>query len=254
MDAIFAGDPNYQKEKRVFGLVISNDPDWGAAGTLIQHSAGQCGINIVNHETYQVNITGEAAEATPIIAQLKASGVTTVLCGADTLMTAILMEAAAKQHYFPEWLIWEPWIEDRTAPASEESHTIKISSIGPDVAYADTEAYKICQLAQCNPKDLANAETAGVGDANGADGILYNIMWIFDGIQMAGPTLTPQSFFKGFKNLPCATVRIYGTYCYGTSNINAVGSQPADFVISGWDTDRDQPRRPPEGQLGRVQR
>ena len=235
MDAIYSGDPAYQKEKRVFGLVISNDPDWGAAGSLIQHSAGQCGINIVNHETYQVNITGEAAEATPIIAQLKASGVTTILCGADTLMTAILMEAVAKQHYFPEWLIWEPWIEDRTAPPTEEAHTIKISSIGPDEAYTATDAYAICQLAKCNPRDLANAETAGVGDGNGADGILYNLMWIFDGIQMAGPNLTPQTFFKGFENLPCTTGSEYGTFCYGSSEVNGVGSQPADFVISAWD-------------------
>ena len=236
MDAIYAGDPAYQKEKRVFGLVISNDPDWGAAGSLIQHSAGQCGINIVNHETYSVNITGEAAEAVPIIAQLKASGVTTVLCGADTLMTAILMEAAAKQHYNPEWLIWEPWIEDRTAPAAQEEHTIKISSIGPDVAYTDTEAYKVCQLAGCNARDLSNSETVGIGDGQGADGMLYNLMWIFDGIQMAGPDLTPTTFYKGFSNLPCATGTDYGTFCYSASNDNGVvGSQPADFVISGWD-------------------
>jgi hypothetical protein len=235
MNAIYAG-PAYQNDKRVFGLVISNDPDWGAAGSLIQHTAGQCGINIVNRETYSVNITGEAAEATPIIAQLKASGVTTVLCGADTLMTAILMEAAAKQHYFPEWLIWEPWIEDRTAPASEEAHTIKISSIGPDIAYADTETYKICQLAACNPRDLSNAETIGIGSSQGADGTLYNLMWIFDGIQMAGPNLTPANFFKGFSNLPCATGSIYGTFCYSASTgNNGTGSQPADFVISAWD-------------------
>jgi hypothetical protein len=75
-----------------------------------------------------------------------------------------------------------------------------------------------------------------VGEGQGADGIFYNLMWIFDGIQMAGPTLTPQNFYKGFESLPCATGPDYGTYCYGPTTNNGVGSQPEDFVISHWNT------------------
>lgn len=159
-------------------------------------------------------------------------------------MTALLEDAADSQDYHPEWVIWEPWTEQSTAPADQEEHALKISSIGPDVANSQTEAYKICVLARCNPTDLANLEKLEIG---AADDVLYNLMFEFNAIQMAGPDLTPQTYYRGYQSLPCATGPLYGTFCYSASTVNAVGAPPDSFVISGWNNSATNPANGSQG-------
>ena len=232
MPAIFSDDPIYQKTTRVFGLVTAEDPGWKVTGEIIKDGGKRdCGLEIAQHSTYTADPASEAQQATPIIAQMKAAGVTTVVAPVDPIMAAFLMVAADQQNYYPEWMPHEGYdYHGDTAPSARQlSGIIKQSVFAGARAVEDMDGYKAYRLARpdAEPPDLGYMW----------DWFFYDFLTFANGIQAAGPNLTPETFAAGMHSLPPATGP-FGLWRYDQPGWQ---NPQSDFILSAWDPNAIEP-------------
>lgn len=191
MPAVFSGSTLMQKQKRVFGLITPENPIYMQNGDQIQNGLSGCGVKVAKRADYAIDIPDYQQEATNIVAQMKAAGVTTILCGCDPLFPIFATDAANAEDYYPEWVM--RGFDDPLArlPSSQQmSHAI--ANEGTEPAKASTEAYQ-------------NFERA---DPGGQPAEIYfqlpyvMLLFLFDALQDAGPDLTPQTFQKAVFSMP----------------------------------------------------
>ncbi|NNN20442.1 MAG: hypothetical protein HKL80_00370, partial [Acidimicrobiales bacterium] len=104
-NAIFAGEPSFTKQKRKFGLIYPENPSYaGCALELAKIIATRYHSPMVREVAYTINIQQAVPQATNVIAQMKAHGVTSIVCACDPLFPIWLAMAANQQNYSPEWL------------------------------------------------------------------------------------------------------------------------------------------------------
>lgn len=193
MPAIFAGDAVTQHEKRVFGLVTPENPIYMETGDQIQNGLTGCGVKIAKRVSYSVNIPTYQQQSTSIIAQMKAAGVTTVICGCDPIFPIFADSAADAEAYHPEWA--ELGFGDplgRLPSKDQMAHTI--STDGTQPAATATEAYTAFQ------KAVPGGKPAEIYFPLPYEILLY----LFDALQGAGPDLTPQNFQKAVFSMPAS--------------------------------------------------
>ena len=193
MPAVFAGDAVMQHEKRVFGLITPENPIYMETGDQIQNGLTGCGVKVARRVSYSVDIPTYQQQSTSIIAQMKASGVTTVICGCDPIFPIFADSAADAEDYHPESA--ELGFGDplgRLPSSDQMAHTI--STDGTQPAADATEAYTAFQKA----------------DPGGKPAEIYFplpyeiLLYLFDALQGAGPDLTPQSFQKAVFSMPAS--------------------------------------------------
>jgi hypothetical protein len=229
--AIFAGDAATKAKKRVFGMVNSSgEPAYEAAGNQIAGAGpGRCGLNVKVHATYTFDESQLATQATQIIAKMKAEGVTTIAFASDPIMPEFLTRAATQQNYYPEWIWTDPFTGfARLYDQKQASDSIKLSSFGPDRDPNKSEGYRIWKLASPNSEPKTGAVGANV--------LLWYCLNLFNAIQAAGPTLTPQTFLQGWESLPESNGS-FGLWRYGAHS-QAVAY---DFTLSKWNSSVTNP-------------
>jgi hypothetical protein len=148
-------------------------------------------------EKYTLDLGTMSNQANNIIPKLKNAGVTTIICGCDPVMPVWLSGAAAREDYYPEFInigvalddtdfVGQLWDQEFTkhsfgiSPLTNESQRPPQESI----AY---EAYKT----------VRSDEPAYVVDL-----VYYQMYMLAIGIQLAGPTLTPDTFEQGMFSYP----------------------------------------------------
>jgi hypothetical protein len=230
LPAVFSPDALFKRTNRVFGLLNPDSPDWGTGvGLVISEGKSRCGLKITQHSTYSV-ATGNA-EAAPIVTRMKAAGVTTILSTADNGMQPNLMKAANAQSYFPEWINFESFMTSRAA-GSGGQFLLKLAPQGPFIAPQEQEGWKAYQLqkpGQIPPTYVASAPTSGYASE---DGFFYQLLYVMNAIQMAGPNLTPATFAKAYTSMPSSTGPVYGTWYSDKQDFQAPMSS---FAIARWD-------------------
>jgi hypothetical protein len=199
--ATYAGD-GLQGRTRVFGTVAADIVDL----EQFENDLAKQGAELKAKHAYE-NTGGlagdpaEAQEAAPtIITKMKDAGVTTIALFADNAMVRSLMDAAAKQDYFPEWfnsgvLYSELTLFARTYPSEQAKHMFGMSWLWPWLA----------------PDPALTALTDsenwywGAGRATAASvSVLPLLNWLVAGIHGAGPRLTPTTFRQGFFSGPAS--------------------------------------------------
>src|SRR5213076_19221 len=121
--------------------------------------------------------------------------VTSVTMFVDPLSPIEITQAATNQGYYPEWIITGSGLSDTTAAGrlydqTQWSHAFGISPLWVTWAtVAKSYGYREAHHGDPNMKP-------------GGEGVLINIYasvprLIFQGIHMAGPKLTPQSYANG---------------------------------------------------------
>ena len=192
MNAIFAGDPLYANQKRVFGLIAPNTPQYKEVADQFAAGMQKCGAPIKARVAYDINISRFTDESASIIAQMKTSGVTTVLCACDPIVTIFLSNSAQGQSYHPEW-----FTTDFGDPIGRENNQDQwahaITGGGTYPVKAQSEAYKVLKLAAG-----ANAEPA----EQYYPVAYYMANYIFGALQRAGPNLNPLTFQQGVFSMP----------------------------------------------------
>lgn len=158
----------------------------------IQQKAGcDPGENI----QYQLDLQTMSNQADNIITKLKSDGVTTITCGCDPIIPVYLSGAAARQNYFPEFIITGTALTDQDIVGQLwnqqfAAHAFGLSPNEAPVASTQTLGYAAY-------KSVRSDEPAF-----GVDLIYDQMAQMAIGIQMAGPDLTPQNFEKGMQAYP----------------------------------------------------
>ncbi|HJT38241.1 MAG TPA: hypothetical protein VJ818_07440, partial [Actinomycetota bacterium] len=220
MHASFAGDKTYQVKNRTFGLVHPDNPEYKAIGTELQNTLkSQCGVPLAKNISYSINVATMGNQATSVAAQLRAAGVTTVLCYCDPIFPIFLTGSAKGQSYNPEW--WMPdWGDaqgqDMASASDEWHHAIVFGA--PYPAKSQDEAYKVFKLA--DPSGTPQSPYYAVA---------YGVLLVyFDALQQAGPNLNPATFQKGWFS-PRTISGAAGTLEWAPQHYSPIVSSPLSW-------------------------
>ena len=197
--AIFAGDESYHTKKRKLGLILFMGEGHETGPDFINGDfTRQCGhkydeVIILNTYDNQRNQTLATA-----ILTMKQKDVTTVALGLDYLTAGILTHQATQQDYHPEWFVCGCGEIDRNElielffDPTQWQHAFGIT--GAEIArpqeYTDWwRAYKSI--------DPANDPNESV-----AKYVFLHLLQFMNGLQRAGPNLTPKTFMDGLATMP----------------------------------------------------
>jgi len=199
-NAVYAGDPTIQAKKRKFGLVY----DGQNAGTgpteqeLRTFLAQDCGLQLADAIEFpyvEYNDSASAQDAATAVSKLRADGVTTVVDAADWLNSDYLTNSANSQGYFPEWYTSGEGLTDENGGlqnSAEWAHAFGISGIeidGGDLSFNPQLSDGYIAFEQIAP--------GASQDNNILVNLFYELEQIANGIQEAGPHLTPATFEQG---------------------------------------------------------
>lgn len=190
LPAIYAGGAEKGKPRK-FGVILVNIPEWNAAAQLTRRQIkDQCGVDTFPL-TYNFDLGTFSQYGASMMAQMRSEGVTTILCVCDPLGPIFMTQAATDDGYFPEWIYHNQGIVDSNYDARQLEHSF---SNGPALPPSNqTEAFRVFRAAYPgqDPPDRPYFTW------------IYAIMMsIFSSVQMAGPQLTPTSFFTAMRSLP----------------------------------------------------
>jgi hypothetical protein len=232
MPAIFSGSVLTQHTSRKFGLIYPDSPDWSSAGDyILTNGPSACGLH-VRAASYNPALADEASEIGPLVSEMKAAGITTIILPADPIAATVAMIAADKQQYFPEWI---PGANVdgfyRMYPADQIAHVIQTGSLG--------RLYGPSNENSCRVLAMAHSPCYASDDP---DTLYYPLVNILRAIQAAGPDLTATTFARGMRSLPDAV----GGYGLWSGNKPVWQNPQADFVISSWHSNV----KAADGQMG----
>lgn len=220
LPAIDAGDPAMHIKQRVFGVITPENPVYDDAGDRIEAGLAKCGVKVAKSIRYALNIATAQQQSTSIVAQMKAAGVTTVLCGCDPIVPVFLAQAANQQQYRPEWdTLWWGDVSSRSVDASQWSHSFSIGVSGQIPPKANLEAYQVIKRAGAEPAEI-NYPLA-----------YYSLLQLFMGLHATGPNLTPQNFQRGLFSLPRTASGDFGAWSFG----DGAWTPPTEYVVAYWD-------------------
>lgn len=208
------------------------------------------GIGDVKAVGYSSDLSQAQEQTTNVVAQFQDAGVTTIALASDPLFPIFLTKEATRQNYFPEWLIMGTALTDttffgRTYDQTQWGNAFGISPLW--VFWVDVST----------SSGFREYHHARPGSNRGDEGVSINvrrapIQWILQGIHMAGPTLTPQTFAEGMYNFPASG---------GTPDTPLVDFTPEhpnaikDFTEVWWKVDgsgRDETGKDGPGTLMKV--
>ena len=226
MPAIYAGSAQLRSEKRVFGLVTPDNPMYQSCGNAeVADLAQLYHVKVATVLHYSLDLTTGADELSNMIAKMKSAGVTTVLCGCDPVTPLQYMADADQQGYHPEWIAI-PYGNAFTRLPSQDQESHDISANNPTIPKAQEESNAVLELSgDPNASKLPAALVQGA---------YAPMLMLFDGIQAAGPDLTPQTFQAGLDSLPTSGTQPeseYGVWKFSPGMVDPAAS----FEITRWD-------------------
>jgi hypothetical protein len=238
--AIWAGDPSLHTVPRKF-IVVSETSEPPAPGTAELTAAltkklraGHVRLASPTDLQYTLDLTTLPTQAATIAEKLKTSGATSVIFAGDPIMPIYLTRAAATIGYSPEWIITGIVLTDTSAlgryyDQSEWSHAFGVTSLGVPTPVATGDADRIYRWwygANTSPPSLA------------APAIIPPIQQFFEGVQLAGPDLTPSTFTTGLFRAPPAgggPTTPLDAYGYQGAAPLPSYSSPADYTFIWYD-------------------
>jgi hypothetical protein len=245
--AVYAGDADLKTKIRKVGTYTPNNPayqhcDRAYLNALIdQYHVPADQVNTTF--SYGLDISTFQQSAQQAILQFKAAGVTTVLLACDPFSVEFLTKAAAAQNYHPEWLLNGAALTDldQTGQIYDQSevggHLFGVSEASPS---QDTQG----------PNSLAGKlyqQLTGHEIPAGTDGNYGLLVSMFNALQAAGPTLTPDNLARGVHALPAlgAPNYAYGGWNFNTGPSGQAGSGDHTAISDGrfvyWDSKATSP-------------
>jgi hypothetical protein len=192
--ATFAGGALKNKPRKY--ATLAPDNSWYQESVQVARSYAQAhGCNPGENIEYQLDLGTMSNQAANIIAKLQSDGVTTILCGCDPIIPVFLSSQAARQNYFPEFIITGTALTDQDIVGQlwNQQFAAHAFGISPnEIAVPSTQT-----LGYAAYKAVRSDEPAF-----GVDLIYDQMAMMAIGIQMAGPDLTPQNFQLGMEAYP----------------------------------------------------
>lgn len=191
-----AGD-EYTDQERVFGFlwIEANDTSADQADMLVER-LGEEGIELAENISFVLDPARLQEQATSILAQFKAAGVTSLIFSGDPISPATFTQEATAQDYFPEWILGPQVLVDTTAFSRTYDQEQWAHAFGPSPLVARFPSQ------QQPPWALLEWYTGAPPPAEDTNGVLFpNPNVFYAGLQAAGPDLTPESFQAGLFSL-----------------------------------------------------
>ena len=189
--ATYAGGTLKNAKRKIAGIAPENEL-YKVSASVFQQILGPCDSGSFY---YQLDLGTESQQAANLVAQLKAGGYTTIVCGCDPIFPVYLSGQAAQQGYFPEFIVIGTALTDQDYVGQLYNqqfmaHTFGISPNTPTVPYTQTLGYAAYKTQRTDePSFFVN--------------LIYAQMdQLAIGLQMAGPDLNPTTFEQGMFRFP----------------------------------------------------
>lgn len=201
----FSKDPSLHAKQRVFGAILLEDPQYQGLQNEVVNGLRKCGVKIPVVVNYTLDLSTIQQQMQNAISQMKAANVTTVVCGCDPVGEIYVTQAADQQNYGPEWFSeWLPPQFERLFTQDQWAHSVEFG-LGPSIPEQEVEAYRVFQM----------VDPGGQPQEAQFWYIYYQLLYLFNGLQAAGPDLTPQTMLAGMQHLPPSGVGQAGQWFYG---------------------------------------
>jgi len=227
--AAYAGGSLKNAPRKFAGIVPENEL-YVTSGQVFGSIMSAHGCPDTQFE-YTLDLGTESQQASNLVAQLKAGGYTTIVCGCDPIFPVYLSGAAAQQDYFPEFVeIGAALVDqDYVGQLYNQQFYQDAFGISPNeqaVPYTQTLGYAAYEVGCQADPSICN----GQGPSFFVNIIYEQFDMLAIGIQMAGPDLTPANFQKGMFAYP-ARDGPFGLWGWSPSQYTT----PNDFREVCWD-------------------
>ena len=199
--AAYAGGSIKGAPRKFAGIVPENEL-YVTSGQVFQSIMAAHGCQETQFE-YSLDLGTESQQASNLVAQLKAGGYTTIICGCDPIFPVYLSGQAAQQNYFPEFVEIGAALVDQDYVGQLYNqqfyaHAFGISPNEATVPYTQSIGYAAYE-SECQSDPTL---CGGQGPAYFVNLIYSQLDMMAIGIQMAGPDLTPANFQAGMFAYP----------------------------------------------------
>ncbi|HEX6394133.1 MAG TPA: hypothetical protein VFZ97_11875 [Acidimicrobiales bacterium] len=187
--AAYAGGSMHGAPRKIAGIAPQNEL-YKVSADVFHQILGPCSTG---QYYYQLDLGTESQQAANLVAQLKAGGYTTIVCGCDPIFPVYLSGQAAQQGYYPEFVEIGAALVDQDYVGQLYnqqffSHALGISPNAPTLPYTQTIGYAAYKTQRTDePAFFVNIIY-----------LQFDMMAI--GLEMAGPNLNPQTFAQGMFN------------------------------------------------------
>lgn len=227
--ATYAGG-NLKGVGRKFAGIVPQNELYVTSGNVFGGIMSSHGCPDTQFE-YTLDLGTESQQAANLVAQLKAGGYTTIVCGCDPIFPVYLSGAAAQQNYFPEFVEIGAALVDQDYVGQLYNqqfyqHAIGISPNEATVPYTQTIGYAAYAAGCAADPSICG----GQGPSFFVNIIYLQMEMLAIGIQMAGPDLNPATFQKGMFAYP---PRLGPAGLWGWSSTQY--TTPNDFREVCWD-------------------
>jgi hypothetical protein len=195
--AEFAGDDATKARNRVYGIVHYDTPDGQYKGLFdtLKAQLKKYKITPKADQSFFLDLSRAQETARTVITKMKNAGVTTIIYTGDPLMPASITEEATAQDFHPEWIIGPNVLVDialfgRTFDQTQWAHAFGVATAGRTTQDINA-TYNLYRWFHGSPPPN---NTYGV--------INPSVLEFANGVMLAGPKLTPQSFRDGLFRYP----------------------------------------------------
>ena len=176
---------------RVWGAILYQDPTRTGAADLYRSLLARCGGTI--KEVQEYNLSTNQQGLAGIMGKMKAAGVTSLLLGVDGIAPAVFTAEAERIRYYPEYFhAGTGGIDGNGAGRLMEDNQVRhMVGIGPgEIARPDADKDWYRAYKEIDPD----------GDPDSTN--FRSLQQLAGGFQMAGPNLTPVTFWDGLFKQP----------------------------------------------------
>jgi hypothetical protein len=196
--AEFAGDDATKAKNRVYGIVHYDTPDGQYKGLFdtLTNQLKKYKITPKADQSFFLDLSRAQETARTVIAKMKDAGVTTIIYTGDPLMPSSITKEATAQNFNPEWIIGPTVLADtaifgRTYDQAQWAHAFGVALVPGRTTQQINGTYYLYQWFHGTPPPN---NTYGV--------INPSILEFANGVMMAGPKLTPETFRDGLFRIP----------------------------------------------------
>jgi hypothetical protein len=196
--AELAGDEALHDEERVYGLLHYDTPDGDHQPVFeaLRDALADNGVDLEVDIEFTLDLARAQENARTNIGRLMDAGVTTVIYYGDPLTPASLTEEATAQGYFPEWILGPSTLMDTTIFGRQTDPEQWQNGFGMSLVGARGEQ-------STNGAFLTYEWAFGREPANTNVNVFEPYLrTIFNGVHLAGPDLTPETFRDGLFRYP----------------------------------------------------
>jgi ABC-type branched-subunit amino acid transport system substrate-binding protein len=196
--AQFAGDDATKNKNRVYGIVHYDTPDGQYKGLFdtLKTQLKKYKITPKADQSFFLDLSRAQENARTIVTKMKDAGVTTVIYTGDPLTPGAVTKEATAQDYHPEWILGPSVLADtsifaRTFDQEQWSHAFGVALVPGRTPQDLNGTYNLYQWFHGTPPP--NNTYAVINPS---------VLLLSNGVQMAGPKLTPQAFRDGVYRYP----------------------------------------------------